>query len=84
MSKEKRFSDIPLPMSSVDYPHFEINGAFQLLADGCIGILHYEESKVSLNCEKLVIEIEGEGLTLNRLGNNEAEVRGKIGSVKLL
>ncbi|MBQ6381244.1 MAG: YabP/YqfC family sporulation protein [Clostridia bacterium] len=80
--KNKLFEHFPVPMEQADLPHFEINGSGQFLADGCQGVLHYDESKVILHCESEVVEICGCGLSLNRLGDSEAEVKGRICSVK--
>lgn len=83
MSKKKLFSSFSVPLEEADMPHFEINGTCRLLADGCVGILHYDESKIALNCEKLVLEIQGEQLSLSFLGDSEAQVTGQIKTVKL-
>ena len=82
MKKEGLMHRFHMPLEQADYPHFEMNGASQLLADGCLGIVHYDACKVCLNCDTIILEIEGEELSLNSLGNDEAEVRGKISSVK--
>lgn len=84
MNKEKLISALKVPPEQGNLPHFELNGASQFLADGCLGILHYDETKVSLNCGSLIAEICGKELTVHHLGESEAEVRGSICSVKLV
>ena len=83
MKKSKLFESFSYTPDRTDFPHFEINGTFQLLADGCRGILYFDENRLSLNCGEIVLEIEGENLTVNYLNENTAEVKGKISSVKL-
>ena len=73
-----------IPIEQLDTPHFELNGTAQFLADGCLGILHYDENKVCLNCGSEIVEIEGSNLSLNHLGDNEAEVKGHIQTVKFV
>lgn len=67
-----------------DMPHFEINGSAEILADGCLGILHYDENSVRLNCGREIVEISGTGLTLHHLGEEEAMVRGKITAFRFI
>ena len=78
MKKNKWFGAWKAPIEQADLPHFELNGSKQFLADGCCGILHYDEKKVCLNCAREVVEVEGSGLSLHHLGENEAEVTGSI------
>ena len=75
---------LKVPIEQANAPHFELNGTAQFLADGCLGILHYDESKVCLNCGSEIVEICGSGLSLNHLGDDEAEVKGHIGMVKFV
>lgn len=84
MNKSRIIKNFSVPLEEADLPHFELNGSAQLIADGCVGILHYDECRVCLNCGREVIEVEGEKLTLNHLGESEAEVKGKICSVKFV
>lgn len=82
--KRKIFESFNVPVEEADMPHFEINGSAQFLADGCVGILHYDECCVRLNCASEIVEICGSSLTLNHLGGDEAEVRGKIDTLKFI
>ena len=84
MKKTKLLGAFALPSEATAGPHIELNGSAQLIADGCLGILHFDEEKISLNCGKLVVEIEGEQLTMRHLSESEAEVKGCIRRVKLL
>ena len=84
MNKEKIFHCFDFPAERGVQPHFEVNGNSQFLADGCPGVLHYDENRVALNCGKIVVEIEGEALMLNYLSEKEAEVRGTLHSVKFV
>ena len=82
--KHSLWQNLHVPMEQADLPHFEMNGTGQFLADGCIGILHYDEGKVCLNCGKVIVELSGSALTLNHLGESEAEVKGQIAGVKFV
>lgn len=84
MKRIKILNAFNLPEDQTDLPHFEINGSSQLLADGCQGVLHYDCNTVRLNCGKEVIEVCGNSLSLNHLGGDEAEVRGKIDAFRFL
>ncbi|MBE6818366.1 MAG: hypothetical protein E7517_04315 [Ruminococcaceae bacterium] len=82
MKKNKWLGALTVPIEQADLPHFELNGSKQFLADGCRGILHFDESKVCLNCGSEVVEVEGCSLSLHHMGEDEAEVTGSIRSVK--
>ena len=84
MNTSKLMGAFKVPQEFADLPHYEMNGAYQFLADGCIGILHYDENKVCLNCAKQVVEICGSSLTLHHMGGSEAEVKGEIRMVKFV
>ena len=84
MMKEKWSRAFKVPLEQADMPHFELNGSGQFLADGCAGILHYDENKVCLNCGKETVEICGNDLQLHHLGESEAEVKGDICMVKFV
>lgn len=84
MKQNQKKHYFAVPLEQADLPHFELNGARQLLVDGCLGILHYDEAKVCLNCGKEVVEISGSNLSLNHLGDSEAEVKGDISSLKFV
>ena len=82
--KRKIFKNFNVPVEEADLAHFEINGSGQFLADGCSGVLHYDECLVRLKCASEIVEICGSGLSLNHLGGDEAEVRGKIDTLKFI
>ena len=82
--KGKLFENFNMPVEEADMPHFEINGSKQFLADGCVGILHYDECCVRLSCSSEIVEICGCSLSLNHLGGDEAEVRGKIDTLRFI
>ena len=84
MNKKGLWDALKVPLEESGMSHFELNGSHQFLADGCLGILHYDEKKVCLNCGSEVVEINGFALSLNHLGENEAEVTGNICSVKFV
>lgn len=84
MNQSKMLSAFKMPLEQADEPHFELNGSRQFLADGCVGVLHYDETKVCLNCGKEIVEIGGCALTFQHLGNAEAEIKGNIHSVKFV
>ena len=85
MKKEKIINAFKMPVFEAgSSPHFELNGSYEMLVDGCEGIMHYSEKRIRLNCGSEVIDIKGFELQLEHLGDKEAAVKGRILSFEFI
>lgn len=61
--------------------HIEISGNTEAIVEGCLGVLEYGDSVISLNTAKLTVRINGADLTITSFQNGQAVITGIIASV---
>lgn len=64
-------------------PKIVITGFDEMIIENFKGILEYEEFFVQLNTHIGVININGYGLTLENMTNDDIKVKGKIESIEV-
>lgn len=64
-----------------DVPKIVITGFDEMIIENFKGILEYEEFFVQINTYIGVININGYGLTLENMTNDDIKVKGKIESI---
>ncbi len=64
-------------------PTFTVRGVHEVEADGCDGILEYNESSVTLAVGKRRVSIKGDALILSDFSGGVLYVRGNIASISL-
>lgn len=66
-------------------PHFEplieLISNREAVAEGCCGILEYNDCCIQINCKTYIISFKGFNLTLTALTNDTVSVKGKITDV---
>lgn len=76
-----RHLDIPEEGLS-EIPVTELHGMSSVLITGCRTILSYEETTVGLETDLGVLEVCGEGLTINAFSGDRITVEGHIRDVR--
>lgn len=65
------------------YSKMVLLGKKEFLIENAKGIIEYENNKIRVNTLNGEINIEGENLVINEMGEGELLVRGKIKSILL-
>lgn len=81
-SKIDRILEIPKEVCS-DIPKLTITGFDELIIENFKGILEYEEFYVRINTHIGIININGFGLNLENMTNDDIKVKGKIESIDI-
>ena len=75
---------VELPADAVsNIPVFTVRGYHEMEADGCDGILEYDERRVMLSVSGRRVTVVGESLTLSDFRDGTLFVRGNIHAVYL-
>ena len=84
-SKQKRIDKIlEFPQEVyLNVPKIIITGFDEMIIENFKGILEYEEFFVQLNTYIGIININGYGLTLENMTNDDIKVKGKIESIDI-
>ena len=53
----------------------------EAIIEGCAGVLHYDDTAVSLNCENVILTLSGFSLQLNQLSNGLLNVSGRLQNI---
>ncbi|MBQ4626193.1 MAG: YabP/YqfC family sporulation protein [Clostridia bacterium] len=61
--------------------HVEISGNTEAIVEGCLGVLEYSDSVISLNTAKLTVRINGADLSIVSFQNGQAVITGVIAGV---
>lgn len=61
--------------------HIEISSNTEAIVEGCLGVLEYSDSVISLNTAKLTVRINGADLTITSFQNGQAVITGIIAGV---
>ena len=83
--KENRIDKIlELPKEIyLNIPKIIVTGFDEMIIENFKGILEYEEFFVQINTNIGVININGYGLTLENMTNDDIKVKGKIESIEI-
>ncbi len=77
-----RLLELPKEVYS-NVPKLIITGFDELIVENYKGILEYEEFYVRINTHIGIININGYGLTLENMTNDDIKVKGKIESMDI-
>ncbi len=61
--------------------HVEISSNAEAIVEGCLGVLEYSDSIISLNTPKLTVRITGADLSIISFQNGQAVISGVIAGV---
>ena len=75
--------EIPLAMLAGE-PRLEAVGSRDIIIENHKGILEYGTEEIRINCGRLVIRIQGQGLRLYSLSLSEVSISGSIHSIEYL
>ena len=82
LNKIDRFLELPKEVYS-DVPKIVITGFDEMIIENYKGILEYEEFFVRINTHIGIININGYGLNLETMTNDDIKVTGKIESMDI-
>lgn len=81
-NKLDRLLELPQEVYS-KVPKINITGFDEIIIENFKGILEYEEFYVRVNTHIGVVNINGYGLTLENMTNDDIKVKGKIESIDI-
>lgn len=61
--------------------HIEVSGNAEAVVEGCLGVLEYGDTVISLNTAKLTVRISGADLSIVSFQNGQAVITGIIAGV---
>lgn len=82
LNKIDRLLELPKEVCS-DIPKIIITGFDEMIIENYKGILEYEEFFVRINTHIGIININGYGLNLENMTNDDIKVTGKVESVDI-
>ena len=74
--RENRKRTLTVLPEGISEPMIELKSNREAVIEGCIGIVEYNDTTVSINCKKIIINLEGSDLNLRALTNDIIEVTG--------
>ena len=81
-NKISKMLELPQEVYS-NIPKIVITGFDEMIVENFKGILEYEEFFVQINTEIGIININGYGLMLENMTNDDIKVRGNIESIEI-
>lgn len=77
----KKAINVPM-LTDISVPHIQSEGNTEFIVDGCRGIIEYEQDRITLDADTLVIAFTGDNMELKSYSDIETVISGEIFSVE--
>lgn len=81
MNKENFKKVLPVLTNLHSEPHIELISNREATIEGCHGIVEYNDSIATVNCNMFLISFEGFDISLNSLSDNCITVKGQFSAI---